>query len=97
MELLNKLVKLIEDNPNCIIIIDNDSWEITKPNPKGYDEWDLNKQDDWNANEGLIACSSEYLFKTKWYSHSENYGFGIAEALKIILNKKGFNLTIEAV
>jgi hypothetical protein len=97
MTILEKLVKIIEDNPNCVIAIDNDYWEITKPHPDDFDKWDTDKQDDWYNNEGKLAHSNDFKFNTSWYSHSTTYGFGIAEALKIILNKKDFNLTIEAV
>jgi hypothetical protein len=89
MDKLKELVNIIEQNPNCSIDIDNDYWEILSREPQ--------ETDNENDEPKTLAHSDQYGYETEWYGHSSNYGFGIAEALKIILNKKGFNLTIRAV
>jgi len=88
MDKLEKLVKIIEDNPGCYISIDNDYWEILERN------YNYDIDDD---EPRRLAHSDDYQFETNWYSESNSYGIGIAEALVIILNKKGFSLKVEAV
>ncbi len=74
------LADLIEKYPNCIITIDNDYWDITET----------------EDSEKYLATSNEYVFDTEFYSDSNNYGNGISEAFKILLNRKGFNITAKA-
>jgi hypothetical protein len=76
-----KLADLIEGNPNCTFDIDNDAWYITTP----------------ESPESQIADDSDYAWRTKWYDHSSNYGSGLAEALVILLNRRGFNIKAQSV
>jgi len=48
---------------------------------------------DGKGNE--ITDSTHFAWSTEWYGHSSNYGAGIAEAFKVLLNRRGF--IIEAV
>lgn len=55
--------------------------------------------DSWDMHLGQkeLTDSSKLAWSTEWYSHSSNYGAGIAEALVILLNRRGFNIKAEAV
>jgi hypothetical protein len=86
---LEELTKIIEDNPNCYIRIDNDSWDILSR--------ELQEGDDENNEPKILADSSHFEYATEWYGHSTNYGVGIAEALLTILNKKGFNIKVHCI
>lgn len=79
-----KLADFIEANPHCKFEIDNDNWCILKPTEGEYEE-------------NQIADDSAYAWETNWYSHSGNYGFGLAEAMVILLNRRGFNIEASAV
>lgn len=76
-----KLADLIEANPECTFDIDNDGWYIITP----------------ASPENQIADDSDYCWDTEWYSHSSNYGAGLAEALVILLNRRGFKIEAHAV
>lgn len=77
------LANLIEQNPDCNFAIDNDYWDMVKGGEKGSDDF--------------LITSEEMPYKTYWYGHSSNYGFAVAEALIILLNRRGFNIKVEAV
>ncbi len=81
-----ELADFIEDNPNCKFDIDNDVWYIMKSE-------DQSRNDD----SDLLTTSSEFEWKTQWYSHSSNYGSGLAEAMVVLLNRRGFNIEASAV
>jgi hypothetical protein len=84
-----QLADLIEKNPNCFFNIDNDVWYMMDR---------AASMDDTEDNEPKeITESGEYDWSTDWYSHSSNYGAGIAEALIVLLNRRGFNIKAEAV
>lgn len=55
------------------------------------DGWYMCDKDRNELGEGLQE------WDTDWYSHSSNYGAGIAEALVILLNRRGFKITASAV
>lgn len=76
-----KLADLIEKHPECTFDIDNDGWYMTTP----------------ESPENQIADDTDYFWDTDWYAHSSNYGVGIAEALVILLNRRGFKITAQAV
>lgn len=80
-----KLADFIEKNPKCEFHIDNDGWYITTPESR------KNEEDD------RAADSDDYDWSTEWYSHSSNYGAGLAEALVILLNRRGFKIEAHAV
>lgn len=79
-----KLADLIEANPNCHFEIDNDVWYIVKDT-------------DSETRDNELAKSDNFSYNTDWYGHSSNYGFALAEAMVILLNRKGFNITASAV
>lgn len=83
-----KLADLIEQNPSCKFDIDNDMWYMIVPSKKENAEED-------NSDE--IADSNKFAWSTDWYGHSSNYGAGIAEALIILLNRRGFDIHANAV
>ena len=76
-----QLADLIEVNPNCVIDIDNDVWYMRES----------------EGSDNDLTTSESFDFKSKWYGHSSNYGFGVADALVILLNRKGFNIKVQAV
>lgn len=85
-----QLADFIEKHPSCLFNIDNDAWYILKAN--------VDKPDDIkDYEENQIADDSDYQWETDWYAHSSNYGAGLAEALVILLNRRGFNIKAEAV
>jgi hypothetical protein len=86
-----KLADLIETNPTCRFHIDNDNWQITLPPEVIHND----EEEDENISE--IAESGEYYWDTNWYSHSNQYGVGLAEAMVILLNRRGFNIKASAV
>lgn len=85
-----KLADFIEANPNCMFNIDNDGWYILGPkinNPESAEDYDENQ----------IADDSDYQWDTEWYSGSNCYGAGLAEAMVILLNRRGFKIKASAV
>jgi hypothetical protein len=76
-----RLADFIEKNPECEFHIDNDGWYITTP----------------ISPENQAADDSDYYWDTEWYSHSSNYGAGLAEAMVILLNRRGFKIEAHAV
>lgn len=48
-------------------------------------------------NQKEITSDVDGEWRTKWYGHSNNYGAGIAEALIILLNRRGFKIEAHAV
>lgn len=44
-----------------------------------------------------ITNSEHWEYSTDWYSHSNNYGAGIAEAMIRLLNRRGFNIKATSV
>lgn len=78
---VNRLADFIEANPECSFEIDNDAWYIS------------NKEGKEIAN----SENANFEFSTDWYSHSNNYGFGLSEALIVLLNRRGFNISAAAV
>lgn len=83
-----KLADLIEQHSSCQFDIDNDAWYMIVPSNKE------NAEDD-DSDE--ITDSTKFSWSTNWYGHSSNYGFGIAEALIILLNRRGFDIHANAV
>jgi hypothetical protein len=57
------------------------------------DCWYINRKSDGKE----IASSDQHYWSTDWYSGSNQYGAGLAEALVILLNRKGFNIEASAV
>jgi hypothetical protein len=84
-----QLADFIEANPHCKFDIDNDGWYITKP----IDD----KAAIVEYEENQIADSQDYQWETDWYSGSNLYGAGLAEAMVILLNRRGFNIKASAV
>ena len=89
------LADFIEANPNCKFDIDSDCWYIMEP-IKG-EKTELQKEFDEEYEENQIADSSDYKWDTRWYSGSHLYGAGLAEAMVILLNRRGFNIVAYAV
>jgi len=81
-----KLADFIEANPNCKFEIDNDVWYISKSDEQSNGD-----------DSDQLTTSNDYEWNTNWYSHSCNYGAGLAEALVILLNRRGFNIEAAAV
>ena len=88
-ELIEQLADILENNPNAFIEIDNDVWYIfDKPYTETEDGAEYGEE---------IAHSVQFKFESDWYSASNLYGFGVADALICLLNRKGFNFTAKAV
>jgi len=70
--------------------------DLIEANPSSHF---LIDNDWWEMHRGQkeITNSDKLAWPTEWYSHSSNYGTGIAEALVILLNRRGFNIKSEAV
>lgn len=77
-----KLADLIEANKDCQFDIDNDVWYMVDPK---------------NGEAREITDSEKDPYNTDWYAHSSNYGAGIAEALIVLLNRRGFDIKAYAV
>lgn len=76
-----KLADFIEKHPECTFEIDNDGWYITTP----------------ESPENQVADDSDYSWDTEWYGNSSHYGAGLAEALVVLLNRRGFKITAQSV
>lgn len=76
-----KLADFIEKHPECEFSIDNDGWYMHTP----------------KSPENQVADDTDYQFETEWYGSSNCYGAGIADALVILLNRRGFKITASAV
>lgn len=85
-----ELADLIEKNPNCLFEIDNDCWYMSKKTQ------DIQENDE-DEDELQIASSTTHNWDTDWYSDGSNYGAAIAEALIVLLNRRGFNIEARAV
>lgn len=81
-----RLADFIEANPKIKFDIDNDVWYLMK-----------SSEDAENEDEDQLATSKDFDFKTKWYSQSNLYGAGLAEAMVILLNRRGFKIEASAV
>lgn len=79
-----KLAGIIEANPGCRIIIDNDCWWI---NADG-------NEDDEEAKE--LASSDDFKVNTDFYTDGHCYGAAITEAFIYLLRAKGMKFTAEA-
>lgn len=78
---IKKLADLIEANPECQFVIDNDGWWINNANGKEIA----------NANDG------QYDWSTDWYGNSNTYGFGLSEVLLELLKRRGLIITASSV
>lgn len=90
-----ELADFIEKNPNCIFEINNDSWFMRKAIEREKSDIEVEFGEEYEENQ--IADYSDYSFETKWYGSGQNYGHAIAEALVILLNRRGFKIKAEAV
>ena len=90
-----ELADFIEANPSCKFDIDNDSWYIMKPIVG--EKTDLQKEFNEEYEENQIADDADYQWETNWYSGSNLYGAGLAEAMVILLNRRGFKIEASAV
>lgn len=82
-KMANEIADIIEGNPDCLIEIDNDCWYISVIGS--------------GEEKDEIAHSNSYPYQSKWYAHSSNYGAAIAEAMVILLNRRGFKIEAHAV
>ena len=57
------------------------------------DVWYVNRKPDGKE----IASSTNRYWSTDWYSGSNQYGAGLAEAMVVLLNRKGFDIDASAV
>jgi hypothetical protein len=76
-----KLADLIEKYPGANFQIDNDSWVMLS----------------FAGSDRVITDSDKLKWETDFYGSSKCYGAGIAEALIILLNSRGLNITAESV
>lgn len=79
MKTIKELADLIEANPDCEFVIDNDCWWINKADYQTYDD--------------QLAHSRDYE-DGEWYDRSGNYGAGLAAAMVELLNRKGFKIKV---
>ena len=80
-EAVEKLAKIIEDNPDCEFVIDNDCWRIKRNEAKRIGD---------DSDE--LANSRDFDFEPGWYS-GDFYGAGLAVVMLEMLNKRGFRIT----
>lgn len=85
-----KLAEILLNHPNAVIMIDNDCWDIFDGEPEEDEEtFELKNK---------IADDTDFYYETDWYSGSNIYGAGVAEALLFALNKvAGLNIKASAV
>lgn len=80
-----KLADFIEKHPECEFHIDNDGWYITTLESDARDDGEP------------AADSDGFNWGTEWYGDGSNYGAALAEAMVILLNRRGFKITAHAV
>lgn len=90
-----ELADFIEANPNCKFEIDNDGWFILQP--ISGDKTEVQKEFGEEYEENQIADDSDFEWETNWYSSSNLYGSGLAEAMVVLLNRRGFKIVAGAV
>ncbi len=88
---IQEIATIIQNNPNCEIRIDNDHWYILDTTALDKDGEEI------EGREPVLADSDNYDFLSNWYSNSNYYGAGVADALVELLNRNGFNIKAEAV
>lgn len=80
------LVQIIRDNPGCVAVVDNDSWELYRADPSeapdddGYDAW-------LDANR-LASDSDVIPLGDGGYGSGASYGADIMQALAVIVGIK---------
>jgi hypothetical protein len=90
-----ELADFIEANPHCKFDIDNDGWYISEPIKRKKSDLETEMGQEYEENQ--IADNSDYQWETNWYSGSNLYGAGLAEAMVILLNRRGFKIEASAV
>jgi hypothetical protein len=83
---IKKLAAIIESNPGCQIVIDNDCWWI---NDKDFDA-------DSDEEPETLAHSDDFRVQTDFYSDGHCYGAAITEAFMYLLRARGLKFTAEA-
>ncbi len=78
---VEKLAKIIKDNPGAVASIDNSYWILHKPFPPGYDEWKEDRQEEWYES-GILAESDD--FPSLGYLS----GYGLLEAFAVLCKIK---------
>ncbi|MCP4370017.1 MAG: hypothetical protein GY797_18155 [Deltaproteobacteria bacterium] len=76
-----RLAQIIKTNPGATAYIDNDNWQLNKPEPPEYDDWSEDKQEDWYKSCQLAGSRD---FPTLGIS----YGYGLLEAMGLLLKIK---------
>jgi hypothetical protein len=73
------LVEIIRDNPGCIAIIDNDSWELLKED----------SYETWSENNTLATDEDDLIIRGDGgYGSGNCYGGDILQALAAIVGIK---------
>ena len=73
------LVEIIRDNPECIAIIDNDSWELLKED----------SYETWSENNTLATDEDDLIIRGDGgYGSGNCYGGDILQALAAIVGIK---------
>lgn len=84
----NNLVEIIQANPGCIAVIDNDCWDLvkTQDEPEGFDDWDLEKQDRWYESQRLASSDDDLVeLGDGGYGSGHRYGGDVLQALAAIV------------
>ena len=83
------LVEIIRNNPGCIAIIDNDSWELLKEDPNTITYIPYNYET-WSENNTLATDEDDYLLIRGDGGHGSGncYGGDILQALAEIVGIK---------
>jgi hypothetical protein len=76
MKSIKELADLIEANPDCEFVIDNDCWWINAS--KKEDDSEIANHEDFEDGD--------------WYSGGNCYGAGLAAAMVELLNRRGFKI-----
>jgi hypothetical protein len=82
------LVEIIRDNPECIAIIDNDSWELLKEDPNTIPFIPSNYET-WSEANTLATDEDDLIIRGDGgYGSGNCYGGDILQALAAIVGVK---------
>lgn len=70
--------------------------DLIEKNPGSHFDIDNDFWDMQDSNGKHLEDSTSLYWQTDFYGSSSSYGAGIAEALIVLLNRRGFSITADA-
>ena len=71
--------------------------DLIEKNPGAHFDIDNDFWDMQDSSGKHVEDSTGLQWETDFYGNSSNYGAGITEALIVLLNRRGFNISAESV